>query len=84
MSPEEASQTDPGQRLMLLTTNEALEMAGYSPNGTPSFHPDRIGTFFGQTTDDWIEHNASQNTDIGYMTGGIRAFGPGRLNHYFK
>ncbi|KAL8724560.1 MAG: hypothetical protein Q9166_007882, partial [cf. Caloplaca sp. 2 TL-2023] len=84
MSPREASQTDPGQRLMLLTTYEALEMAGYSPNATPSFHQDRMGTFFGQTTDDWREHNASQNIDIYYVTGGIRAFGSGRLNYHFK
>ena len=84
MSPREARQTDPGQRLILLTAYEALEMAGYSPNGSPSFNKHRIGTFFGQTTDDWREHNASQNIDIYYVTGGIRAFGPGRLNYHFK
>ncbi|TVY20816.1 Conidial pigment polyketide synthase alb1 [Lachnellula arida] len=84
MSPREAAQTDPGQRLMLLTAYEALEMAGYTPNGSSSTHPSRIGTFFGQTTDDWREHNASQNIDIYYATAGIRAFGPGRLNYHFK
>ena len=69
---------------MLLTTYEALEMAGYSPNGSLSFQKHRIGTFFGQTTDDWREHNASQNIDVYYVTGGIRVFGPGRLNYHFK
>ena len=83
MSPREALQTDPGQRMMLLTTYEALEMAGYTPNANPSTQLPRIGTFFGQTTDDWREHNISQKPDIYYVSGGIRAFGPGRLNYHF-
>ena len=83
MSPREASQTDPQQRLMLLTTYEALEMAGYAPNRTPSTSTRRIGSFIGQTSDDWREVNASQNVDTYFITGGIRAFGPGRLNYHF-
>ncbi|KAL6715593.1 hypothetical protein ACLMJK_006554 [Lecanora helva] len=83
MSSREAAQTDPGQRMMMLTTYEALEMAGYSPNRSPSMRSERIGTFFGQTTDDWREHNQSQDVDIYYVSGGIRAFGPGRLNYHF-
>lgn len=84
MSPREASQTDPAQRLLLLTTYEALEMAGYTPDGTPSTAGDRIGTFFGQTLDDYREANASQNIEMYYVSGGIRAFGAGRLNYHFK
>lgn len=84
MSPREAAQTDPAQRLLLLTTYEALEMAGYTPNGSPSYAGERIGTFFGQTLDDYREVNASQEIEMYYVTGGIRAFGPGRLNYYFK
>lgn len=84
MSPREAAQTDPAQRLLLLTTYEALEMAGYTPDGTPSTASERIGTFFGQTIDDYREANTSQNIDMYYATGGIRAFGPGRLNYHFK
>ncbi|KAL9595245.1 MAG: hypothetical protein Q9179_005058 [Wetmoreana sp. 5 TL-2023] len=84
MSPREAAQTDPAQRLLLLTTYEALEMAGYSPNGSPSYAGERIGTFFGQTLDDYREANASQDIEMYYVTGGIRAFGPGRLNYHFK
>lgn len=30
MSPREALQTDPTQRILLMVTYEALEMAGYS------------------------------------------------------
>ncbi|KAI1371583.1 hypothetical protein F4677DRAFT_464190 [Hypoxylon crocopeplum] len=83
MSPREAAQTDPQQRLMLLTTYEALEMAGYRPNGTPSTNTRRIGSFIGQTSDDYREVNAGQNVDTYFITGGIRAFGPGRLNYHF-
>lgn len=83
MSPREAAQTDPQQRLLLLTTYEALEMAGYAPNTTPSTNTRRIGSFMGQTSDDWREVNASQNVDTYFITGGIRAFGPGRLNYHF-
>ncbi|KAI9833795.1 MAG: hypothetical protein M1819_003530 [Sarea resinae] len=79
MSPREAAQIDPTQRLLMLTTYEALEMAGYGgENGR------RIGTYFGQTTDDWRECNASQDIDLYYVPGGMRAFAPGRLNYHFK
>ncbi|KAK4669877.1 Type I Iterative PKS [Podospora pseudopauciseta] len=83
MSPREAAQTDPQQRLLLLTTYEALEMAGYTPNATPSTNTKRIGSFMGQTGDDYREVNASQNVDTYFITGNIRAFGPGRLNYHF-
>ena len=84
MSPREAAQTDPAQRLLLLTTYEALEMSGYTPICSPSTVGDGIGTFFGQACDDYREANASQDIGIYYATGGIRAFGPGRLNYHFK
>lgn len=83
MSPREASQTDPQQRLLLLATYEALEMAGYTPNGTASTDRRRIGTYIGQTSDDYREVNASQDVDTFFITGGIRAFGPGRVNYHF-
>ena len=84
MSPREATQTDPGQRLLLMTTYEALEMAGYCPDGSQSTNRRRIATYFGQTIDDWRQHNAAQNVDLYYVTGTIRAFGPGRVNYHFK
>lgn len=83
MSRREALQTDPQQRLALVTAYEALEMSGYVPNRTPSTNPARIGTFYGQTSDDWREINAAQDIDTYYITGGIRAFGPGRISYYF-
>lgn len=79
MSPREAKAVDPTQRLLLMTAYEALERAGYSDH-----QGRRIGTFFGQTTDDYRETNAGQNIDLYYIPGGMRAFGPGRLNYHFK
>ncbi|OZJ01940.1 hypothetical protein BZG36_05397 [Bifiguratus adelaidae] len=84
MSPREAAQTDPMQRLALKTAYEALEMAGYVPNRTPSTMQERIGTFYGQTSDDWREINEAQDIDTYFITGGVRAFGPGRINYHFK
>ncbi|PKS07657.1 hypothetical protein jhhlp_006263 [Lomentospora prolificans] len=83
MSPREAFQTDPMQRMALTTAYEALEMSGYVPNRTPSTQLDRIGTFYGQTSDDWREINAAQEVDTYFITGGVRAFGPGRINYHF-
>jgi len=83
MSPREAFQTDPMQRLSLATAYEALEMTGYVPNRTRSTKLDRIGTFYGQTSDDWREINAAQEVDTYFITGGVRAFGPGRINYHF-
>ncbi|RAL64636.1 hypothetical protein DID88_001669 [Monilinia fructigena] len=83
MSPREAYQTCPMQRLGLSTAYEALEMAGYVPNRTHSTKLDRIGTFYGQTSDDWREINAAQDVDTYFITGGVRAFGPGRINYHF-
>ena len=64
------------QRLALVSAYEALEMSGYVPNRTPSSMLDRVGTFYGQTLDDYREVNASQNVDAFYVTGGLRPFGP--------
>ncbi|KAH8585608.1 beta-ketoacyl synthase [Bisporella sp. PMI_857] len=84
MSPHEASITDPMQRLALITAHEALEMAGFVPNRTPSSMLHRVGTFYGQTLDDYREVNASQKIDAFYVTGGLRPFGPGRIHYHYK
>lgn len=79
MSPREADNTDPAQRLAITATYEAMEMAGMVPNRTPSTQQDRIGVFFGVTSDDWRETNSSQNIDTYFIPGGVRAFLPGRI-----
>ncbi|EDP47078.1 hypothetical protein KXW98_000949 [Aspergillus fumigatus] len=84
MSPREAMQTDPMHRLALMTAYEALEQAGFVPNRTESTHLKRIGTFYGQSCDDYREANAGQEVDTYYIPGGCRAFAPGRINYFFK
>ncbi|THC91909.1 hypothetical protein EYZ11_008639 [Aspergillus tanneri] len=84
MSPREAEQTDPMHRLALVTAYEAMEMAGLVPGRTASTQPSRIGTFYGQASDDWRELNASQNISTYAVPGGERAFANGRINYFFK
>ncbi|KAF4206983.1 hypothetical protein CNMCM8927_004078 [Aspergillus lentulus] len=84
MSPREAQQTDPMQRLAIITAYEALERAGYVANRTPSSSKHRIGTFYGQASDDYREVNSAQEISTYFIPGGCRAFGPGRINYFFK
>ena len=84
MSPREALQTDPMQRLALVTAYEALERAGYVANRTDATNLHRIGTFYGQASDDYREVNTAQEVSTYFITGGCRAFGPGRINYFFK
>ena len=84
MSPREAQQTDPMQRLALVTAYEALEKAGYVANRTAATNLHRIGTFYGQASDDYREVNSAQEISTYFIPGGCRAFGPGRINYFFK
>ena len=84
MSPRESCQADPGQRLAITTAYEAMEMAGFVPDRTPSSQRDRIGIFYGMTSDDWREVNSGQNVDTYFIPGGNRAPTPGRINYHFK
>ncbi|KAJ5431569.1 hypothetical protein N7445_009301 [Penicillium cf. griseofulvum] len=84
MSPREALQTDPMQRLALVTAYEALERSGYVANRTAATDLHRVGTFYGQASDDYREVNTAQEIGTYFITGGCRAFGPGRINYFFK
>lgn len=84
MSPREAVQTDPMQRLALVTAYEALERSGYVANRTAASNTHRTGTFYGQASDDYREVNTAQEIGTYFITGGCRAFGPGRINYFFK
>ncbi|KAJ5347272.1 hypothetical protein MYU51_004319 [Penicillium brevicompactum] len=84
MSPREAPQVDPAQRLSLMTAYEAMENAGMVPDATPSTQRDRVGVFVGSTSNDWGETNSSQDVDTYYIPGSCRAFIPGRQNYFFK
>lgn len=82
ISPREALQMDPVQRMLLMTTYEALEMAGYADDSEQA--PSRIATYFGQTVDDWKTIQEQQGIDTHFLPAVNRGFGPGRLCHYFK
>jgi iterative type I PKS product template protein len=83
MSPREAEQVDPAQRLALMSTYEALEDGGIV-SGQRHSHPSRVGVCFGVTSNDWMETNSAQNIDTYMIPGGNRAFIPGRINYAFK
>jgi hypothetical protein len=78
MSPREAPQVDPAQRIALMTAYEAIEQSGIVPDATPSTRKDRVGVFYGVTSNDWMETNSAQNIDTYFIPGGNRAFIPGR------
>ncbi|KAM3080309.1 hypothetical protein ACMFMG_005270 [Clarireedia jacksonii] len=84
MSPRECQNTDPAQRLAITVTYEAMEMAGMVTNRTPSTQQDRIGVFFGVTSDDWREVNSGQDIDTYFIPGGNRAFVPGRISSLWR
>lgn len=84
ISPREAPQIDPAQRLALMTAYEAIEQAGVVPDATPSTRRDRVGVFYGVTSNDWMETNSAQAIDTYFIPGGNRAFIPGRINYHFK
>ncbi|KEY74802.1 hypothetical protein S7711_06489 [Stachybotrys chartarum IBT 7711] len=84
ISPREAPQIDPAQRLALMTAYEAIEQAGLVSDATPSTRPDRVGVFFGVTANDWAESNSAQDIDTYAIPGGNRAFVPGRINYFYK
>jgi zearalenone synthase (nonreducing iterative type I polyketide synthase) len=85
ISPREAIQMDPGHRQFLMSTYEALEMAGYSDGQTRTTDPHRIAAFYGQCNDDWHETaHAALGCDAYTLQGIQRAFGPGRLAWQFK
>lgn len=84
VSPREAFQMDPLQRMLLTTSWEALEMAGYSKDASLSTQSNRIATYFGQAADDWRDILNNDEIDIYYVPGLSRAFGPGRLAYHHK
>lgn len=68
-------------RLAIVTAYEALEMAGFVPNRTPSSQLDRVGAFYSQTSDEWQEFSSTKGVK---GSGPPRAFTPGRVSHYFN
>ncbi|KAI0439475.1 hypothetical protein F4803DRAFT_568471 [Xylaria telfairii] len=83
MSPREALQVDPTHRLLLMTSLEALEKAGYNPDNGLSSRNKRTAVYFGQNADIWRESAAEQGVDVFTAPGILRAFSPGRVSHHF-
>ncbi|KIA76012.1 polyketide synthase [Aspergillus ustus] len=84
VSPREAEQMSPMQRLLLMSSYEALQMAGYSSNGSMSTQSQRVATYFGQAADDWKDGSRISGIDLYYIPGLQRGFTPGRLNFHYK
>ncbi|PCG98961.1 Acyl transferase/acyl hydrolase/lysophospholipase [Penicillium occitanis (nom. inval.)] len=84
VSPREAEQMSPLQRLLLMSAYEALQMSGYTSNGTLSTQSQRIATYFGQAADDWKDGSRIAGIDLYYVPGLQRGFTPGRLNYHYK
>lgn len=85
ISPREALLMDPNHRQFLMSSYEALEMAGYSDGQTRATDPNRIAAFFAQATDDWHKQShPSLGCDAYTLQGVQRAFGAGRLAWQFK
>lgn len=68
ISPREAKSMDPQQRILLHVGYHALENAGYVPNGSDTFNPDKIGCFIGCATHDYVQ-NLKDDSDLYYSTG---------------
>ena len=75
---------DPLQRLLLMTSYEALESAGYSKDATLATESNRIATYFGQASEDWRDILNNDEIDIYYVPSLSRPFGPSRLGYYYK
>ena len=84
VSPREAMQMDPLQRLLLTTSYEALETAGYSKDATLATQSNRIATYFGQASEDWREILNNEGIDIYYVPSLSRPFGPSRVAYHHK
>ncbi|KAL2046124.1 hypothetical protein N7G274_001571 [Stereocaulon virgatum] len=83
MSPREAIQMEPLQKLLLMSSYEALEMAGYGQH-SPSTASQRVSTHIGQGRNDWRCVNKCQSIDIYYTPSSTRALYLGRINYHFK
>ncbi|KAF8891957.1 polyketide synthase [Gymnopilus junonius] len=80
ISPREAKNMDPQQRMLLQTAYHALEDAGYVPYSTPTFNPETFGCFIGASTHDYVQ-NLRNHIDVYYSTGTLSAFLSGRLSY---
>ncbi|KAJ7320841.1 thiolase-like protein, partial [Mycena albidolilacea] len=82
LSPRQALNTDPQQRVLLETAVDALDDAGYravEEGGEPGWKPSRMGVFVASAVT-----NMASDIDTFYIPGVARGFLSGRLSHHFK
>ncbi|KAI0156338.1 hypothetical protein BJ166DRAFT_594225 [Pestalotiopsis sp. NC0098] len=79
-SSREAATMDPGQRLLLETSYQALESSGFFRG----VDQDRdVGCFIGACLSDYNDNVASHPPNAFSALGSLRAFLPGRISHFF-
>jgi hypothetical protein len=83
ISPREAKSMDPQQRVLLHTTQAALEDAGYVGDATASFQRASMGCYIGVATGDYTD-NLRNDIDVFYSPGNLRAFHSGRISYIYK
>ena len=62
---------DPQQRILLSTSQKALEDAGFVGDATPSFQKSSMGCYIGLATGDYTD-NLRDDIDVYYSPGMIR------------
>ncbi len=82
MSPTEAAELDPQQRLLMTTTWEALEDAGQRPDELAG---SRTGVFVGNAQSDYLDLQRRQGLDAvtPSLINNYRSLLPGRLSYVF-
>ena len=68
ISPREAISVDPQQRVLLQTTQTALDDAGYAKDSTSSFQRATMGCYIGIATGDYTD-NLQDSIDCYYSPG---------------
>ncbi|MFZ1756567.1 MAG: MupA/Atu3671 family FMN-dependent luciferase-like monooxygenase [Caldilineaceae bacterium] len=83
ISPREAAQIDPQQRILLEVCWEAIEHANYAPN---TLFGSRTGVFVGMSSDDYSLlslASGSRGIDVHTGTGLSRSVAAGRIAYFF-
>ncbi|KAK3315849.1 hypothetical protein B0H66DRAFT_559875 [Apodospora peruviana] len=83
ISPREAKSMDPQQRVLLHAAQEAFEDAGYVADSSPSEQRASTGCYIGLATGDYTA-NLTNDIDVFYSSGTLRAFHSGRISYFYK
>ncbi|KXX79217.1 Conidial yellow pigment biosynthesis polyketide synthase [Madurella mycetomatis] len=82
VSPREAANIDPQQRVLLELSYEALEAAGYLRTHCRE-QGDNVGCFIGASFVEYLDNTNAHPPTAYTSTGTIRAFLCGRISHYY-